>query len=92
MLNEYHNAIRSHVEREKKRAVLSETLLLYQTESDERYDHTLVSLRVYGSRSYHDVVRVCLGLSAPHEPVPLGMFYFPTLRKLLVLKKQWGGE
>lgn len=90
MINEYHNAIRNHVEREKKRAILSKTLLLYQTESDEIYDHTLVSLRIYGSRTYHDVVRVCLGLSAPHDPVPLGMFYFPTLNKLLALKKQWG--
>lgn len=89
MINEYHNAIRSHVEREQKQAILSHSLLLYQTQADEKYDHTLVSLRIYGSRNYHDVVRVCLGLSSPFEPVPLGMFYFPTLHKLLALKKQW---
>lgn len=87
MINEYHNAIRTLIEREKSRAILSDSLLLYQTESDEKYDHTLISQRIYGIRQHHDVVRVCLGLSFPHEPVPEGLFLFPTLKELLKLKR-----
>lgn len=86
MINEYHNAIRTHIENEKHRAILTDELLLYETERDEQYDHTLVSQRIYGTRQYHDVVRVCLGLSFPHEPVPAGIYFFPTLKALLRLK------
>ena len=89
MLNEYHNAIRTLVETEKDRAILSDSLILYQTESDEMYDHTLVSQRIYGTRQYHDVVRVCLGLSFPHEPIPQGLYFFPTLGALLKLKHKY---
>lgn len=89
MINEYHNAIRTYVEQEKHRAILSDGLLLYQTEEDETYDHTLVSQRVYGSRQHHDVVRVCLGLSFPHEPVPQGLFFFPDLKTVLKLRRKY---
>lgn len=89
MINEFHNAIRKYVDTEKKFALTSDGLFLYKIEPDEIYDHTLISQRIYGSRVYHDVVRVCLGLSFPYEPAPIGAYYFPTLKQLLAIRKKY---
>lgn len=87
MIHEFHIAVRESVEREKKRSLISKKIVLYQIGEDELLDHGLVSLRLYKTRKYQDVVRVCCGKSFAHEKLPLGMFYFPSVVELLRLKK-----
>lgn len=87
MIHEFHNALRQSVEREKSRSMISKRIVLYNIGEDEQLDHGLVSERLYKTRKYHDVVRVCCGKSFAHEKLPLGMFYFPSISELLRLKK-----
>lgn len=89
MIHEFHNAVRQIVEREKKRSAISKKIILYNIGEDELLDHGLVSLRLYSTRKYHDVVRICCGKSFAHEPLMLGMYFFPSLPELLRLKKQF---
>ncbi|WP_417212064.1 hypothetical protein [Acinetobacter venetianus] len=87
MIHEFHNAIRQMVEREKKRSLISKKIILYKIGEDEVLNHELVSLRLYKTRRYHDVVRICCGNSFAHEALPLGEVYFPSMVELLRLKK-----
>lgn len=87
MIQEFHNALRQLVEMEKKRSLISKKIVLYQIGEDELLDHGLVSQRLYKTRKYHDVVRVCCGCSFAHEKLPHEMVFFPSLKELLRLKK-----
>lgn len=87
MIHEFHNAVRQSVESEKKRSTISKRIVLYSIGEDELLDHGLVSLRLYNTRKYHDVVRICCGKSFAHEALPVGMFYFPSVSEILRLKK-----
>lgn len=87
MIHEFHNAIRQMVEREQKRSSISKKIVLYQINEDEILDHGLVSQRLYKTRRFHDVVRVCCGRSFAHEELPQKLVYFPTLVELIRLKK-----
>ncbi|WP_151765780.1 hypothetical protein [Acinetobacter colistiniresistens] len=87
MIHEFHNAVRKSVELEKKRSTISKRIVLYTIGEDETLDHGLVSQRLYKTRNYQDVVRICCGISFAHEPLPIEMFYFPSVAELLRLKK-----
>ncbi|MCK4090671.1 hypothetical protein [Acinetobacter radioresistens] len=87
MQNEYRIAIRKLLETSKRRGQ-QYNLRHYQIQTDELNDPSLVSLRLYGSRKYVDVVLVACGLSYAHELLPLQAFYFPTLQNILQLQKK----
>lgn len=89
MLNEYHNAIRAHIDLIKRRGKQHE-LRHYQVQEDETGDASLVSYRVYGSRDYADVIRVACGVSYVHEMLPVKAIYLPTLASIRAIKKRYG--
>lgn len=89
MLNEYQNALRQLIERATRRGT-AYNLRLYQIQSDEVADPSLVSFRLYGTRRYITEVKVACGLSYAHELIPEKSFYFPTLQDILSLQKKHG--
>lgn len=89
MQNEYRIAIRKLLETSKRRGQ-QYNLRYYQIQTDELNDPSLVSLRLYGTRNYSDVVLVACGMSYAHELLPLRAFYFPTMQNLLQLQKKYG--
>lgn len=89
MLNEYHNAVRDTIVLLKKRGQAN-SMLLHEIKQDEQYDPTLVSLRVYKSRKFADVIRVACGVSHAGEPLPLQLIYLPPLAQIIGLKNKYG--
>lgn len=87
MQNEYRIAIRKLLETSARRGQ-QYNLRHYQVQIDEVNDPSLVSLRLYGTRKYTDVVLVACGLSYAHELLPVQAFYFPTMQDILQLQKK----
>lgn len=87
MQNEYRVAIRKLLETSIRRGQ-QYNLRRYQIQVDEVNDPSLVSLRLYGTRKYSDVVLVaCNGLSYAHELIPVQAFYFSHERYFAAAEK-----
>jgi hypothetical protein len=69
MINEYRNAIRDLINRNIKLGKLN-SLIVWDVKSDEAQDPTLLSLRIYGSRTHTDVIQVACGVSGIWEKLP----------------------
>lgn len=89
MQNEYRIALRKLLETSIRRGQ-QYNLRHYQIQVDEVNDPSLVSLRLYDTRKYIDVVLVACGLSYAHELIPVQAFYFPTMQNILQLQKKHG--
>lgn len=90
MRNEFLNALRRHIEVNKPRTGFGGTLIAYQVGEDEIYDASLVSYRVYQTRTHSDVVRLACGTSFAHEPLPQKIILFPSLNAVISLQKKYG--
>lgn len=90
MLNEYHNDVRRHIEKNTQLVGYGGSLLPYQIGEDEIYDASLVSQRIYKTRVHSDVIRVACGVSYSHEPLPQKVIFLPTLRIIIQLMKKHG--
>lgn len=62
----------------------------YFTQPDERFDLTLVSLRVYGRRTEALVVQAAAGLDSPELELTERMLVLPTEQRLRQLKLRAG--
>lgn len=87
-MNAYRNAIRDTIELLKARATSSQ-MIVWQIGADEQFDPTLVSLRVYGSRDYADVVMVACGTNGIWERLPMIEVVMPKLAQVLHLRRQY---
>lgn len=64
--------------------------LRYQSLPDERFDLTLTSLRVYGSRGESLVVQAAAGLDSPELELSERLIVLPTEFQLRTMKIQAG--
>ena len=87
--NSYQNAIRLHLAQMKTLQNVS-NVIIYDVGSDERYDPTLISRRVYQTPNYADVVMVACGVSGIWEEIPLGKVMLPLPTVIAVLRNDWG--
>jgi hypothetical protein len=62
----------------------------YQTMPDERFDLTLVSQRVYGSRGEALAVQAAAGLDSPELELSERLLVLPTAAQLRTMKQQAG--
>ncbi|WP_111857851.1 hypothetical protein [Acinetobacter sp. CFCC 10889] len=89
-LNEYHTDIRRLINKNKKRHGYGGFLFAYQIGRDEIYDPSLISQRVYQTRSHGDVVRIASGVSFAHEPLPQNIIILPKLAQIIALQRKYG--
>lgn len=88
MINDYRNAIREHI-RKKLAAGDLANLIVWDVQTDEAIDPTLLSSRVYGSRNYVDAVIVASGSSGIWEQLGLNRIALPTLINLIQLEQEY---
>jgi hypothetical protein len=62
----------------------------YFTKPDERLDLTLVSERVYGTRSESLVIQAAAGMDSPEFPLTEQMLTLPTLQQLRAMRRAAG--
>lgn len=62
----------------------------YQTKPDERLDLTLVSQRVYGSRSHALVIQAAAGLDSPENEMDERLLVLPAADQLLEMRRRAG--
>lgn len=62
------------------------TALRYYTQPDERFDLTLVSMRVYGRRTDAMVIQAAAGLDSPELELTERALVLPTAQQLRYLK------
>ncbi len=67
-----------------------DSAILYFTKPDERLDLTLVSQRVYGSRTEALVIQAAAGLDSPEHTLTERQLVLPTLTQLREMKLQAG--
>lgn len=67
-------------------------VIFYETKPDEKYDLSLVSRRVYGSREEYLAVMAAAGLDSFDAPLPQTKLRLPNLLTLMQLKRQTGFE
>jgi hypothetical protein len=66
------------------------TAIRYHTMPDERFDLTLVSQRVYGSRLEYLVVQAAAGLDSPELELTERALVLPTASQLAAMKVRAG--
>jgi hypothetical protein len=64
--------------------------VLYHSRPDERWDLTLVSQRVYGTRDEHLAIMAAAGLDSPEQEMTERLLVLPTARQLAALKASAG--
>lgn len=64
--------------------------VLYYTRPDERWDLTLVSQRVYGTRDESLAVQAAAGLDSPEQELTERLLVLPTARQLAAIKADAG--
>lgn len=62
----------------------------YQSKPDERFDLTVVSLRVYGTRDHFLVVQAAAGLDSPELELSERVIVLPTAAQLREMKLRAG--
>lgn len=62
----------------------------YDTMPDERYDLTLVALRVYGDRNEFMAIFAAAGLDTVEQVLPEQRLVLPTSSQLQTIKRQTG--
>ncbi|RZG66840.1 hypothetical protein EXE25_09140 [Acinetobacter bouvetii] len=88
MINEYRNAIRDHINRLIKQGKLNQ-LIVWDIQHDEAQDPTLLSLRMYGSRAYTDVIQVACGTSGIWEKLPVKRIAVPLIADVLKFRREY---
>ncbi len=88
MINEYRNAIRDHINRLIKQGKLNQ-LIVWDIQQDEAQDPTLLSLRMYGSRAYTDVIQVACGTSGIWEKLPVKRIAVPLIEDVLKFRCEY---
>ena len=88
MINEYRNAIRDHINRFIEQGKLNQ-LIVWDIQYDEAKDPTLLSLRVYGSRAYTDVIQVACGTSDIWEQLPINRIAVPLIADVLRFRREY---
>jgi hypothetical protein len=88
MINEYRNAIRDHINRLIKQGKLNQ-LIVWDIQHDEAQDPTLLSLRMYGSRAYTDVIQVACGTSGIWEKLPVKRIAVPLIAEVLKFRREY---
>lgn len=88
MINEYRNAIRDHINRLIKQGKLNQ-LIVWDIQQDEAQDPTLLSLRIYGSRAYTDVIQVACGTSGIWEKLPVKRIAVPLIADVLKFRREY---
>ena len=88
MINEYRNAIRDHINRLIKQGKLNQ-LIVWDIQHDEAQDLTLLSLRMYGSRAYTDVIQVACGTSGIWEKLPVKRIAVPLIADVLKFRREF---
>lgn len=66
------------------------TAIRYFTKPDERLDLTLVSERIYGTRSEHFVIQAAAGLDSPEYELTEQELVLPTTAQLRELRRTAG--
>jgi len=67
-------------------------IIFYQTLSDEKWELTLPSLRVYGNRDEFLTIQAAANLSSLDEPLLEQILILPTADLMLKLKRKAGFE
>lgn len=67
-----------------------ETAIRYFTKPDEEYDLTLVSYRIYGTRTYTLVIQAAAGLDSPEYRLSARRLVLPTLEQLRKMRVKAG--
>lgn len=62
----------------------------YFTKPDERLDLTLVSQRVYGTRTESFVIQAAAGLDSPENELPEQQLVLPTIDQLRTMRRDAG--
>lgn len=88
MINEYRNAVRDHIARMIEQGKLNQ-LIVWDIQSDEAQDPSLLSLRLYGSRQHTDVVQVACGTSGIWEKLPMKRIAVPRIADVLKLRREF---
>lgn len=88
MINDYRNAIRDHIRQQKNAGNLAR-LIIWDVQTDEMTDPTLLSLRAYGSRDHVDAVLVAAGCSGIWEKLEQTRIALPTLVDLIQLARDY---
>lgn len=88
MINDYRNAIRDHINQMKKSGSIGR-LIVWDVQTDEVTDPTLLSLRAYGSRDHADAVMVAAGSSGIWEKLEQTRIALPTLVDLIQLARDY---
>ena len=69
-----------------------ESAVRYFTQPDERFDLTLTSYRVYGSREEAQVIQAAAGLDSPEYPLDEQLLVLPTTDQLRAMRRAAGFE
>ena len=88
MINEYRNAVRDHINRFIEQGKLNQ-LIVWDVQQDEAQDPTLLSLRVYGSRTYTEVIQVACGTSGIWEKLPINRIAVPLIADVLRFRREF---
>ena len=88
MINEYRNAICDHINRFIEQGKLNQ-LIVWDIQQDEAQDPTLLSLRIYGSRAYTDVIQVACGTSGIWEKLPVKRIAVPLIEDVLKFRCEY---
>ena len=90
MISEYRNAIRDHINRFIEQGKLNQ-LIVWDIQYDEAQDPTLLSLRIYGSRQYTEVIQVACGTSGIWEKLPINRIAVPLIADVLRFRREYLG-
>lgn len=88
MINEYQNAIRDHIQRLINQNMVAQ-LIIWDVQSDEAKDPTLLCRRVYGSQLHVDVIKIACGISGFWEKLPEQRIALPTLNDILRMRREY---
>ena len=84
---QYYKLVRQYAE---KAPVWDSQRILYQTLPDERWDLTLVALRVYGDRKEWLTIMAAAGLDRVSDELPEQVLVLPNQQLILAFKEQAG--
>jgi hypothetical protein len=84
----FYREIRMFAERTKP----WQTAIFYETKPDERWDLTLVSLRVYGRRDEYLTIMAAAGIDVFEQELKQKQLVLPTESQLAAIKRKYGFE
>lgn len=88
MRNDYLNDIRKHLQQVRQIGNIN-NFIIYDVKNDERYDPSLISQRLYGTRKHEDVVMVACGLNGVWEPLPMRRIILPLIGNITYYRNLW---